>query len=185
VVETKSGPRDPPLLRHEAVARAFIVKTLVALGSTVRPYGPVLGGLLAEDIDHAREPQTRPLRHMDDYEIAELLSGRRPCSATWVSGGDQVARKLAKASRRAITEYGTEQRQERQDEPDWIGDDLPVVGELKECRQLAEDEREGVDVDGSISRLEGGAMVVESGRWLAGRLRPPFHRRCHAISVLG
>jgi hypothetical protein len=33
---------------------------------------------------------------------------------------------------------------------DWIARDLPVVAELKQCRRLAKDHWQGVDVDGTI-----------------------------------
>jgi hypothetical protein len=33
---------------------------------------------------------------------------------------------------------------------DWIARDLPVVAELKQCRWLAKDHWQGVDVDGTI-----------------------------------
>ena len=33
---------------------------------------------------------------------------------------------------------------------DWIARDWPVVAELKQCRRLAEDHWQGVDVDGTI-----------------------------------
>jgi hypothetical protein len=37
VIRTKAGLKDHPLLRHEAVARAFVVKTLKALNLDVEP----------------------------------------------------------------------------------------------------------------------------------------------------
>jgi hypothetical protein len=42
-VRTKSGIKDHPLLRHEAVARAFVVKTLRTLNLDVEPLRPVGG----------------------------------------------------------------------------------------------------------------------------------------------
>lgn len=40
-------------------------------------------------------------------------------------------------------------------EEDWIAADLPVVGELRNCRQISETHWEGVDVDGAILRVQG------------------------------
>jgi len=40
MIRTKNGMRDHPLLRHEAVARSFVVKTLRALGLDVEPLRP-------------------------------------------------------------------------------------------------------------------------------------------------
>jgi hypothetical protein len=40
-IRTKTGLKDHPLLRHEAVARAFVVKTLKALNLDVEPIRPV------------------------------------------------------------------------------------------------------------------------------------------------
>lgn len=37
LIKTRTGYRDHPLLRHEAVARAFVVKTLKALNLDVEP----------------------------------------------------------------------------------------------------------------------------------------------------
>jgi hypothetical protein len=36
---------------------------------------------------------------------------------------------------------------------DWIARDLPVVAELKQCRRLAKDHWQGVDVDGTILHI--------------------------------
>ncbi len=41
VIETKSGPRDHPLLRHVAIARAFTAKMLMALRINTAPARPV------------------------------------------------------------------------------------------------------------------------------------------------
>jgi hypothetical protein len=49
-----------------------------------------------------------------------------------------------------------------------IEDDLPLVGELKDCRQLSDDRWQGTDVDGVIVEVRGGAMppylVVDTGQ---------------------
>jgi hypothetical protein len=42
-VRTKTGIKDHPLLRHEAVSRAFVVKTLRTLNLDVEPLRPVGG----------------------------------------------------------------------------------------------------------------------------------------------
>jgi hypothetical protein len=39
-IRTKAGMKDHPLLRHEAVARAFVIKTLKALNLDVEPLRP-------------------------------------------------------------------------------------------------------------------------------------------------
>jgi hypothetical protein len=39
-----------------------------------------------------------------------------------------------------------------------LKDDLPVVGELKDCRQLSADHWQGVDADGTIIDVHGGPM---------------------------
>ena len=36
-IRTKTGLKDHPLLRHEAVSRAFVIKALKALGLDVEP----------------------------------------------------------------------------------------------------------------------------------------------------
>jgi hypothetical protein len=40
-------------------------------------------------------------------------------------------------------------------EEGWVEENLPVVGELKNCRQLSKGEWEGTDVDGTIYRVKG------------------------------
>lgn len=37
VMKGKTGPRDHPLLRHEAAARSFVVRTLARLGLDLEP----------------------------------------------------------------------------------------------------------------------------------------------------
>jgi hypothetical protein len=38
---------------------------------------------------------------------------------------------------------------------DWVGADFPVVGELKDCRQISKTHWEGIDVDGTILHVRG------------------------------
>jgi hypothetical protein len=56
----------------------------------------------------------------------------------------------------------------KQKKCDWIGEELPIVAELKNCRQLADDHWQCFDVDGTIIDVRGGAMprylIVETGR---------------------
>ena len=61
-------------------------------------------------------------------------------------------------------------RQQRQKIPRFeLVDTLPIVGEFKDCRQLSDDRWQGVDVDGTIIDVKGGAMppylVVDTGQW--------------------
>jgi len=46
----------------------------------------------------------------------------------------------------------------KRDETWKIEDDLPIVSELKNCRQLSDDHWQGTDVDGSIIDVRGGCM---------------------------
>jgi hypothetical protein len=39
MVEGKNGPREHPLLRHEAIARAFLVRSLQRLKADINPVG--------------------------------------------------------------------------------------------------------------------------------------------------
>jgi hypothetical protein len=55
-------------------------------------------------------------------------------------------------------------------EEDWIAADLPVVGELKNCRQISKTHWEGVDVDGAILRVQG---IMPANK----RLLVPLRRR--------
>ena len=51
---------------------------------------------------------------------------------------------------------------------DWIARDLPVVAELKQCRRLAKDHWQGVDVDGTVLDI----IEAEEG------LSPAIERVC-------
>jgi hypothetical protein len=46
----------------------------------------------------------------------------------------------------------------KQEKPWKLEDDLPIVSELKDCRQLSDDHWQGVDVDGTILDVRGGRM---------------------------
>jgi hypothetical protein len=41
---------------------------------------------------------------------------------------------------------------------DWIGEELPIVAELKDCRQLSDDHWQGIDFDGTLVDVKGGRM---------------------------
>jgi len=41
---------------------------------------------------------------------------------------------------------------------EWRDDDWPVVGELKDCRQLSDDHWQGTHADGTIIDVHGGRM---------------------------
>ena len=42
-----------------------------------------------------------------------------------------------------------------------LKDDLPVIGELKDCRQLSADHWQGIDANGVIIDVHGGPMPAE------------------------
>ena len=50
---------------------------------------------------------------------------------------------------------------------DWIARDLPVVAELKQCRRLAKDHWQGVDVDGTV------LDIIEAEEGLSPAKLPP------------
>jgi hypothetical protein len=43
-----------------------------------------------------------------------------------------------------------ESRLRQRESEQWNDDELPIVGELRECRQLSDDHWQGIDVDGTI-----------------------------------
>ena len=62
----------------------------------------------------------------------------------------------------------------RAQEKRWkLEDDLPIVSELRDCRQISEDHWQGVDVDGSIVDVRGGPMP----EYLVGQLWPLRERK--------
>jgi hypothetical protein len=61
-------------------------------------------------------------------------------------------------------------RQRREKIPQFrLADALPVVGEFRDCRQLSDDHWQGVDVDGAVIDVQGGAMppyvIVDTRQW--------------------
>ncbi len=64
-------------------------------------------------------------------------------------------------------------RKKHREPENWIENDLPVIGELKDCRQLNDDHWQGTDVDGTIIDVRGGRMpkylVVRTRRFLSFR----------------
>jgi hypothetical protein len=82
------------------------------------------------------------------YTSARSVLRRRRCRHYGPSA--EITRR-----RRAIM---TRRKQEKR----WsLKDELPVVGELRECRQLAADHWQGIDEDGAIIDVHGGLMPAE------------------------
>jgi hypothetical protein len=46
-------------------------------------------------------------------------------------------------------------KQRQAPKEDWVAADFPVVGELKDCRQISKTHWEGIDVDGVILHVRG------------------------------
>jgi hypothetical protein len=46
-------------------------------------------------------------------------------------------------------------KQKQAPKEDWVETDLPVVGVLKNCRQISETHWEGTDVDGAVLQVQG------------------------------
>jgi hypothetical protein len=57
---------------------------------------------------------------------------------------------------RSLLNMGSTTPQPRQ--RNWVENELPIVGELKDCYQLSKDRWQGTDVDGAIIRVTGGRM---------------------------
>jgi hypothetical protein len=49
----------------------------------------------------------------------------------------------------------TKRRQRRAPKEDWIETDFPVVGVVKDCRQISKTHWEGIDVEGTVLRVRG------------------------------
>jgi len=62
--------------------------------------------------------------------------------------------------RRKARHHAKEKAAAREGErgPSTFLDDLPIVGELKDCRQLSDDHWQGTDVDGTVLEVHGGRM---------------------------